>query len=114
MADEAPHRLLLARLYADDCQPRQKLAAHRERDDIGVEMPERNAPFLRDDTEGVVLVLEQRSEILRLDEKPVVAHRRGVRPAQLGQARDRHLDGGRDFGMPALIEIFDPEQAQIR
>jgi len=113
MADEAPHRTL-PRLYADDRQPRQELGAHRQRDDVRVEMPERNAPFLCDDVERVFLVLEEHSEILRLDEKSLVDHRRGVRPAQFGQARDRPLDRGRDLGMPALIEILDPEQAQIR
>jgi len=114
VADKAPHRIPLPRLYADDRQPRQKLAAHRERDDVRVEMPERNAPFLRDDAERVVLVLEEHCEILRLDEKPVVDHRRRVRPAQLRQARDRSLDRGRDLGMPARVEILDPKQAQIR
>src|SRR5437764_246215 len=46
VADEAPARLLFARLDADDDHARQELLAQRQRDDARIEMAERGTPFL--------------------------------------------------------------------
>jgi len=110
VADEAPDRVGVMPLDADDHHPRQVPVSQRDRHDAGIKISKRHPPFLHHRAQRVAFISKQGRVIARLDQETLVRRRREHRCAQLGQTVDRMFEGRGDFRVPGEIEILYAEQ----
>src|SRR6516164_7937271 len=94
VAEEAPYRIVIARLDPSDHHAREELVPQRERDDARIKMAERNSPLLHQRAQWVRLILEHGRKIPRLDQESCRRLRCERRRTQLRKPRNRVFGGG--------------------
>jgi len=110
VADKAPCRFVLPRTDARDHQAGQKPVRDCQGNYAGIEIAQRDTPFLRQGAQRIRLVGKESVEIPGLDAKAFRRLRRQVRRAELGEPGHDLLDRRGDFGTPFRVEKLDAKQ----